>query len=172
MYAVIVSGGKQYRVTAGDTITVNKLAGDAGATLHIEQVMALSGDKTVIGSPMVSGAVVVAQILAQTKNDTVIVFKKKRRQHYKRKNGHRQPMTKLFITSVGMNGEIFAKAEPRKLTAPSSSAPKKAAAPANAAKKAPVKKAAAPATAKTKPAVKKTAEKKPAAKKPAAKKEA
>lgn len=158
MYAVIISGGKQYRVTAGDTITVNKLDGNEGDTLKIEQVMALSGDKTVIGSPNVAGASVSAQIVSQKKNDTVIIFKKKRRQHYKRKNGHRQPMTKLFITSVGLNGQELAKAEPRKLTE------KKAAAPA-AAKKAP---AAKKATAAAKPA----AAKKTAAKKPAAKKEA
>lgn len=158
MYAVIISGGKQYRVTAGDTITVNKLVGAVGDSLKIEQVMALSGDNTIIGSPHVAGASVSAQIISQAKNDTVIIFKKKRRQHYKRKNGHRQPMTKLFITSVGHNGQELAKAEPRKLEA------KKAAAPA--AKKAPAVKKA---TAAAKPAAaKKTA----AAKKPAAKKEA
>jgi len=158
MYAVIISGGKQYRVTAGDTITVNKLEGAEGDTVNIEQVLSLSGDKTVIGSPTVAGALVGAQIVAQGKNDTVIIFKKKRRQHYKRKNGHRQPMTKLFITSVGLNGETLVKAEPRKVAA------KKAAAPAA---KAPAKKAAAAKAAK--PA---TAAKKPAAKKQAAKKEA
>lgn len=157
MYAVIISGGKQYRVTAGDTITVNKLDGNEGDTVKIEQVMALSGDKTVIGSPSVAGASVSAQILAQAKNDTVIVFKKKRRQHYKRKNGHRQPMTKLFITSVGLNGQELAKAEPRKLEAKKTAAP--AVKKAQAAKK---------ATAAAKPA----AAKKTAAKKPAAKKEA
>jgi large subunit ribosomal protein L21 len=161
MYAVIISGGKQYRVTAGDTITVNKLEGAAGDAVKIEQILSLSGDKTVIGSPTVAGALVEAQIIAQTRNDTVIVFKKKRRQHYKRKNGHRQPMTKLFITSVGLNGEVAAKAEPRKVSE------KKAAAPA--AKKAPAKKEAAPKKAA---AAKPAAAKKPAAKKPAAKKEA
>lgn len=164
MYAVIISGGKQYRVTAGDTITVNKLEGAEGDTVKIEQVMALSGDKTVIGSPSVVGALVEAQIVAQGKNDTVIIFKKKRRQHYKRKNGHRQPMTKLFITSVGLNGESLAKAEPKKLAAKKAPV---AAAPAT--KKAPAaKKAAAPKAAAAKPAAKKA----PAAKKPAAKKEA
>lgn len=164
MYAVIVSGGKQYRVTAGDTITVNKLAGDAGDTVKINEVMAVTGDKTVIGAPIVAGALVEAQIIAQVRNDTVLVFKKKRRHNYRRKNGHRQPMTKLFITSVGMNGEVGAKAEPRKLEA------KKAAAPA-AAKKPAAKAAAKPAAKKAapKPAAKKsaTAEKKPAAKKAA-----
>ena len=161
MYAVIISGGKQYRVTAGDTITVNKLAGAAGDTVKIEQVMALSGDKTVIGSPSVAGALVEAQIVSQGKNDTVIVFKKKRRQHYRRKNGHRQPMTKLFITSVGLNGQSLAKAEPRKLQAPQPAAATPAPKKAPAAKKPAAPKAAKPATAK-----------KPAAKKPAAKKEA
>lgn len=164
MYAVIISGGKQYRVTAGDMITVNKLDGAAGDTVKIEQILSLSGDKTVIGSPTVAGALVEAQIVAQTRNDTVIVFKKKRRQHYKRKNGHRQPMTKLFITSVGINGEVTAKAEPRKVEA------KKEAAPA--AKKAPAAKPAAKKAAAPKAAAKPATKKAPAAKKPAAKKEA
>lgn len=159
MYAVIISGGKQYRVTAGDTITVNKLDGAEGDTVKIEQILSLSGDKTMIGTPSVAGAIVEAQIVSQKKNDTVIVFKKTQRHTYRRKNGHRQPMTKLFITSVGLNGQQLAKAEPRKLEA------KKAAAPA-AAKKPAAKKAAAPKAA-AKPAAKK-----PAAKKPAAKKEA
>jgi large subunit ribosomal protein L21 len=150
MYAVIISGGKQYRVTAGDTITVNKLDAKEGDTLKIDQVMALSGDKTVIGTPHVTGALVEAQVIAQTRNDTVIVFKKKRRQHYRRKNGHRQPMTKLFITSVSLNGTSLASKEPRKLN-------EKKAAPA--AKKT-EKKAAAKPAAKKAPAAKKQAAKK------------
>jgi len=160
MYAVIIIGGKQYRVTAGDSLTVNKLEGAAGDRLKVDQVLSLSGDKSVIGSPLVAGALVEVQILAQTRNDTVIVFKKQRRQHYKRKNGHRQPMTKIFITSIGLNGEVAVKAEPKKVT-------ERTAAPAAAAKKPAAKKAAAPKAA-AKPAAKKA----PAAKKPAAKKEA
>lgn len=154
MYAVIISGGKQYRVTAGDTINVNKLEGEAGSSLKIEQVMALSGDKTVIGAPTVSGAFVEAQIVGHKRNDTVIVFKKKRRHTYKRKNGHRQQMTQLYITSVGLNGDVLVSKEPKKLEAKAAAAP--------AAKKAPAKKAAAPKAA--------AAKKAPAAKKPAAKK--
>lgn len=152
MYAVVVTGGKQYRVTAGDTVQVEKLAGNAGDKVKLEQVMALSGDRTVIGAPQVAGAVVEAQIVAQGKADKVLIFKKKRRQHYKRKNGHRQQLTTLFITGVLLNGESLAKAEPKAVQ------PKKQAA-------APKKEAAG------KPAAKKPAAK-AAAKKPAAKKAA
>ena len=156
MYAVVVTGGKQYRVTAGSIIEVEKLEGKEGDTVKLEQVLALSGDKTVIGAPTVAGALVEAQIINQGKADKVLVFKKKRRHNYKRKNGHRQRFTALHITSISLNGQSLVKAEPRKLK-------EKAAAPVVA------KKAAPP---KAKAAAKPAAEKKPAAKKPAAKKAA
>lgn len=155
MHAVILTGGKQYRVTAGDTLQVEKLAGNAGDTVKIEQIMAISGDKLVVGSPFVSGALVEAQILEQGKGDKVLIFKKKRRHNYRRKNGHRQHLTTLYITNVLLSGQSLASSQPKTVAA------KKAAAPA--AKKAPkqpvAKKEAAPAAKKT------TAAKKPAAKK-------
>jgi large subunit ribosomal protein L21 len=165
MYAVIKTGGKQYRVTAGDIIEVEKLEGAAGDTIKIDQILSLSGDKLLIGSPLVAGALVEAQIIAQEKADKVLIFKKKRRHNYRRKNGHRQRLTVLHILSVGLNGTALATKEPRKLkeaatvTAPGSASTKKAAPKAAAAK---------PAAAK-KPAAKKPAAAKAAAPKKAAK---
>lgn len=159
MYAVVLTGGKQYRVTAGSIIEVEKLEANAGDTVKLDQILALSGDKNTIGSPFVSGALVEAQVLAQGKADKVLIFKKKRRHNYKRKNGHRQRFTALHITSISLNGTVAVKAEPRKIKEAN-------VAPAPAAKKAAAPKAKAAAK---KPA----AEKKPAAaKKPAAKKAA
>lgn len=160
MYAVIITGGKQYRVTAGSVIEVEKLEGEVGDTLKIDQVLALSGDKTVIGAPMVAGAVVEGQIIEQGKADKVLIFKKKRRHNYRRKNGHRQRYTALHITSIALNGTVFA------------TAPARAARPIKTAPAPKVKKAAAAATATAAAPTKAKAAAKPAAKKPAAKKAA
>lgn len=165
MYAVIQTGGKQYRVTAGDIIQVEKLEGAAGDTIKLDQILSLSGDKLLVGSPLVAGALVTAQILGQEKADKVLIFKKKRRHNYRRKNGHRQQLTALHILSVSLNGSDLASKEPRKLkeakNAPAAAAkPKKAAAPKAEAK------AAKPAAAK-KPAAKKTTAAKAAPKKAA-----
>ena len=101
MFAVIRTGGKQYRVAAGDVIRVEKLAGDAGATLTLDEVLMVSdaGNATV-GTPLVAGAAVTAEVVAQTRADKIIIFKKKRRQNYRRKNGHRQDLTVLRITGI------------------------------------------------------------------------
>jgi large subunit ribosomal protein L21 len=156
MYAVIVTGGKQYRVTAGSIIEVEKLEANVGDTVKIDQVLALSGERTVIGVPTVKGALVEAQVLEQGKADKVLIFKKKRRHNYKRKNGHRQRFTALHITSIALEGKVFVSAQMR------TPKPKNKLAPApKAEKKATSAKAAKPA-----------AEKKPATKKPAAKKAA
>ena len=128
MYAVVLTGGKQYRVTAGSIIEVEKLEANVGDTLKLEQVLAVSGDKNVIGAPFVTGALVEAQVIAQGKADKVLIFKKKRRHNYRRKNGHRQRFTALHILSVGLNGQT-AKVEPRAIKEkPTAAAP--AAAPA------------------------------------------
>ena len=100
MYAVIKTGGKQYRVSAGDRIRVEKLDGDVGSELNFDEVLMLGGDKVAVGSPIVSGASVQATIVAQDKAKKVIVFKYKRRKNYRRKYGHRQPYTELEITGV------------------------------------------------------------------------
>jgi large subunit ribosomal protein L21 len=100
MYAVIKTGGKQYRVTEGDTIRVEKLSGDVGAKVEFDQVLMLGGEKVSVGAPVVQGAKVVAEIVAQDRAKKVIVFKMRRRKNYRRKYGHRQPYTELRIQSV------------------------------------------------------------------------
>ncbi len=96
MYAVIQTGGKQYRVANGDVITVEKLGGDAGSTLAIEPVLMVNdGKATQIGAPVIEGASVTAEVVEQTRGDKIVVFKKKRRQGYRRTMGHRQELTVL-----------------------------------------------------------------------------
>ena len=99
MFAVIKTGGKQYRVAAGDVIKVEKLEAEAGATLTFSDVLATGdGDNITIGAPLIDGASVTAEVLEQTRAKKIIIFKKKRRQNYRRKNGHRQHLTVLRIT--------------------------------------------------------------------------
>ena len=99
MFAVIKTGGKQYKVAPNDVILVEKLPGQAGDTVTLDQVL-MVGDK--VGAPIVAGASVTATLVEQTRGDKIIVFKKKRRQNYRRKKGHRQDLTVLRIT--GING--------------------------------------------------------------------
>lgn len=127
MYAVILTGGKQYRVTAGDIIDVEKLEGIAGDTVKIDTVLSLSGDRILIGTPHVEGAVVEAQLLEQGKADKVLIFKKKRRHNYRRKNGHRQRVTTLHILSISLGGKSLVSKEARKLKAAATPAVEKAA---------------------------------------------
>jgi len=100
MYAVIRTGGKQYRVSEGDRLRVEKLAGDVGASITLSDVLLIGGEKVVVGKPVVAGARVTATITAQDRAKKVIVFKFRRRKNYRRKNGHRQPYTELKITAV------------------------------------------------------------------------
>ena len=100
MYAVIKTGGKQYRVAQGDRIRVEKLAGDVGGTITFDEVLMLGGDKVAVGTPIVAGAKVTAEIVAQDRSKKLIVWKFRRRKNYRRKNGHRQPYTELHITGV------------------------------------------------------------------------
>ena len=97
MFAVIRTGGKQYSVSPKDVILVEKLAGNAGDKIIINEVLATIGK---VGAPLVSGATVEAEILEQTRGDKVLIFKKKRRHNYRRKNGHRQHLTALRITQI------------------------------------------------------------------------
>ena len=139
MFAVVRTGGKQYRVAAGDKIAVEKLAGEAGATITLGDVL-LAVDGGEIKD--LAGIVVSAEIIAQAKSEKVIVFKKRRRHNYRRKNGHRQQLTLLRITGVGEPvKKAAAKKEAAVEAAPATEA---AAAPT---KKAPAKKAAAPKAA-------------------------
>jgi len=103
MFAVIRTGGKQYKVANGDVIRVEKLEAEAGASITLDDVLLVSDSgSTTIGTPTVAGASVVAEVVAQDRNPKVIIFKKRRRQNYRRKNGHRQHVTVLRIT--GING--------------------------------------------------------------------
>jgi large subunit ribosomal protein L21 len=133
MFAVVRTGGKQYRVAAGDKIVVEKMTGEAGETVALTDVL-FAGEAG--EAKPVAGLSVSAEIIAQAKADKVIIFKKKRRQNYRRKNGHRQQHTILKILSVGAAEK---KAAPKKAEA----APVEAAAEAKPAKKPAAKKAAA-----------------------------
>jgi len=105
MFAVIRTGGKQYKVASGDVIAVEKLAGEPGATLELAEVL-MVGDGAAIstGTPLVAGATVSAELIEHRRADKIIVFKKKRRQNYRRKNGHRQHQTVLRITEIRAGG--------------------------------------------------------------------
>jgi len=100
MYAVIKTGGKQYRVQAGDTVRVEKLDGDIGGQIEFAEVLMLGGDSPRVGTPTIGGAKVVAKIIGQDRAKKIIVFKMRRRKNYRRKYGHRQPFTELRIQSV------------------------------------------------------------------------
>ncbi len=176
MYAVVKTGGKQYRVSKNDVIVVEKIAAESGTSVELDQVLMLdNGKDTLIGTPLVEGARVAATVLDQARGDKVIIFKKKRRKDYKRTKGHRQYVTILRITDILAKGE---KASPATQAAPVRDEAK-AAAPAASetateaaapAKKAPAKKAAAKKTAAKKAPAKKAAAKKAPAKKTGAKK--
>jgi large subunit ribosomal protein L21 len=100
MFAVIKTGGKQYRVAANETLQVEKLAGAAGDTVTFADVLMLGGDEPKLGAPLVSGAAVLAEIVEQKRGRKVIIFKKRRRQNSRRKNGHRQEFTLVRITEI------------------------------------------------------------------------
>jgi large subunit ribosomal protein L21 len=100
MYAVIKTGGKQYRVSEGDRIRVEKLPGSVGDALDISEVLMLGGDKVAVGTPLIDGAKVATKIVGQGRGKKVIVFKIKRRKSYRRKAGHRQPYTELQVTGI------------------------------------------------------------------------
>jgi large subunit ribosomal protein L21 len=102
MFAVIKTGGKQYRVADGQEIVVEKLEGDAGAKVEFGEVlMTGDGDKVNVGAPLISGAKVLGEIVEQRRGDKVTIIKKKRRNTYRRKIGHRQHETVVRITSIG-----------------------------------------------------------------------
>jgi len=169
MFAVIRTGGKQYRVAPKDIIEIERIAGEPGDIVELGEVLLLGGDsgpKT--GSPTIAGALVAAELVEHIRGEKIIVFKKKRRKNYRRRNGHRQLLTMLRITEILTDGKKpsqtkVARPEPKKAEPKTPGAKAKAEPKAKPAKK-PVAKKAAPAK---KPAAKpaaKTAAKKPAAK--------
>jgi len=154
MFAVIRTGGKQYRVAPNDVIEIEKVAGKPGDIIELSEVILLGGDggpKT--GSPTIAGALVAAEVIEHKLSDKIVVFKKKRRANYRRKKGHRQALTALRITEILTDGKKPSKAAPKP-------EPKKAEKKPEAAK--------GEAETEKKPAAKK-AEAKPANKKPATK---
>lgn len=101
MYAVIKTGGKQYRVTEGDTLRVEKLLGEKGTSIELNDVLAIGeGENMKVGNPIVEGAKVIAEIIGQGKAKKVLIFKKKRRKGYTKKQGHRQLFTSLKIQAI------------------------------------------------------------------------
>ena len=162
MYALVRTGGKQYRVAKDDTILVERIAADEGAEVILDDVVMLGdGDKVTIGTPRVEGAAVSATVVSQTRGPKIIIFRRKRRKNHRRTQGHRQDLTLLKINAIAEDGKsLKPKAAPAK-----KAAAKEEAAPKAAAKKAAAKKAAPKAEAKAAP--KKAAAKKTAAKKAA-----
>jgi large subunit ribosomal protein L21 len=117
MYAVIKTGGKQYKVSPGDKIKVEQIPADIGAGIQLDQVLAVgSGDQIRIGAPMVGGAAVSATVLAQGRHPKVRIFKMRRRKHYQKHQGHRQNYTELLISEIASDLGVF-KAEPRSAAA-------------------------------------------------------
>lgn len=105
MYAVVRTGGKQYRVAKDEIIAVEKLAAEAGSTLDLGEVLMIGDDRnTTVGSPLVDGASVSVEVVEQTRGDKIVVFKKKRRKNYRRKKGHRQHVTLLRVTDINVSG--------------------------------------------------------------------
>lgn len=105
MFAVIKTGGKQYRVAAADVITVEKLTAEPGAAVTFGEVlMVVDGEATTIGAPLVAGASVAGEVVEQTRGDKVRIFKRKRRKHYRRTAGHRQQLTVVKITDILTGG--------------------------------------------------------------------
>ena len=121
MYAIIKTGGKQYRVQEGDEFKVEKLDAQVGDKVVFEEVVAVGGDKLIVGTPFVEGYAVQAEVLEQGKNDKVIIYKYKAKKDYRRKNGHRQPYTLVKVTGIGA-GKAPAKKAEAKAEAPAEEA--------------------------------------------------
>ena len=156
MFAVIRTGGKQYRVAPNDIIKVEKIAGKPGDIVELAEVILLGGEggpKT--GSPTIAGALVAAEVIEQTRADKIVVFKKKRRKNYRSKKGHRQALTALRITEILTDGKKPSKVTPKPEAQKSEKKPdtkqatKKA--EAKSAAKKPAAKAKAPAKKPAKP---------------------
>jgi large subunit ribosomal protein L21 len=157
MFAVIKTGGRQYRVVPDDVLEIGKIAGDVGTIVQLGEVLMVGGDTPVLGMPTVAGASVAAEVLDHKRGPKVIAFKKRRRKNSRRKRGYRDEITVLRITEVltdNAKPSIGPRPKREKVVAPAVDGDEEP----KAAKKAPVKKAAA------KPAAKKAPAKKPAAK--------
>jgi len=155
MFAVIKTGGKQYRVTAEDVLRVERIPGEPGQVVEFGDVLVVGGDTTILGTPTVAGATVAGEVLSQSRGPKVIAFKKRRRKNSRRKRGHRQEFTLVRITEILTDGAKPSQTPPARV---------KKAKPAPAAE---ASEAAAEGAESEKPKAK--AKTKPAARKPAAK---
>ncbi len=172
MYAIIRTGGKQYRVEPGEKFRVEKLDQKLGASFDITDVLLVGGQDTHIGTPLVAGAKVSVTVTQQDKYPKIMVFKKKRRKGYRRLKGHRQPFTELFVSSItGPSGTKKAEGKPQVIDRVATAEKKVAIVKkiADAGKKLVAKKVAAAKVAQPKVAKKKSAAKKSGAKKTATK---
>ena len=155
MFAVIKTGGKQYRVAAQDVITIEKVKGEPGEIVEFAEVLVLGGESPVIGRPTVAGATVAGEVVEQTRGAKVIAFKKRRRKNSRRKRGHRQELSVIRITEILTDGRKPTRVERPQAAAPApeptGEAPAAEAAPAEAAE------AAAPPVAAKAPAKPKAA---------------
>jgi large subunit ribosomal protein L21 len=171
MYALVKTGGKQYRVSKDDTILVERLSAEEGEQIILNDIVMLGdGDKVTIGTPLVDGAGVSATVVRQTRGPKIIIFRRKRRKNHRRTQGHRQDLTLLKIIDIAEDAKSLKTEKP-----PAKAAPKKAAASDAPAEEAATKKAAPKAAAAKKAtpkaaAAKKATPKAAAAKKPAVKK--
>jgi large subunit ribosomal protein L21 len=167
MFAVIKTGGRQYRVVPNDVLEIGKIAGDVGTIVQLGEVLVVGGDTPVLGMPTVAGASVAAEVLDHKRGPKVIAFKKRRRKNSRRKRGYRDEITVLRITEIltdNAKPTVGPRPKKEKVAAPAA-AEDDDAAPKAAKKKAPAaKKPAAKAKPAAKPAAKKAAGKKPAAK--------
>ena len=175
MYALVRTGGKQYRVSKDDTILVERISADEGAEVILDDIVMLGdGDKVTIGTPRVEGAAVSATVMRQTRGPKIIIFRRKRRKNHRRTQGHRQDLTLLKINAIAEDGKsLTSKAAPKKAAAKTEAKAEAKAAPKKAAAQKSETKTAAKTEAKAAPKkapAKKAAAKKTAAKKAAAKK--
>ncbi len=167
MYAVIVTGGKQYRVKVGDVLAIEKLELEPGRKAQFDRVLLIEDGETVqVGTPVLDAAMVLGLVLEQFKDEKVLVFKKKRRKQYRRTHGHRQQLTKVRITRIApdrtqLTAADLAEEKPAPVEKPAPAPKAKAPAPAEAPAAKPAK-AAAKAKPAKKEAAKPKAEKKPA----------
>ena len=165
MFAVIKTGGRQYRVVPNDVLEIGKIGGDVGTIVQLGEVLVVGGDTPVLGTPTVAGASVAAEVLDHKRGPKVIAFKKRRRKNSRRKRGYRDEITVLRVTEIltdNAKPSIGPRPKKEKVVAPAADGDDEA--PKAAKKKAPAKKAAAPKAA-AKPAAKKAPAKKAATKK-------
>jgi large subunit ribosomal protein L21 len=149
MFAVIRTGGKQYRVAPNDIIEIEKIAGKPGDIVELSEVILLGGgDGPKTGSPTIAGALVAAEVIEQKRADKIVVFKKKRRKNYRRTKGHRQALTALRITEILTDGKKPSRAAPKPEPKKAEKKPEVAKAEAKTEKKPAAKKAEAKKPAK------------------------